>query len=228
MALKYGPGSGTSSEVGSSIETPEDTAKRTARNSEGGTGPGSATLLSGPPTSNHSRVLGGQGQPNHAEVPCAECGPVNVSNETKSGEVWSWSAVKWIPGGQNLSTKNPGRKKLVAKRRKPVKKQHLIEVKGLERRQPEQNNFPNLEVKNIKGLVLPQPPRIIKKARRQRKPPTIGNTDQSQLSITKFLEATRGVQPQNVSPLERVPTPVKSKSDTGVLKKIDTGVLKMT
>ena len=41
MALKYGPGSGTSSAVGSSIEaeTPEDTAKRTARNSEGGTGP---------------------------------------------------------------------------------------------------------------------------------------------------------------------------------------------
>ena len=103
-----------------------------------------------------------------------------------------------------------------------------MEVKGLERRQPEQNNFPNLEVKNIKGLVLPQPPRIIKKARRQRKPPTIGNTDQSQLSIKKFLEATRGVQPQNVSPLERVPTPVKSKSDTGVLKKVDTGVLKMT
>ena len=210
MALKYGPGSGTSSAVGFSIEAeaPEDTAKRTAQNSEGGNGPGSATLLSGPPTSNHSRVLGGQGQPNHAEVPSAECGPVNVPKETKSGEVWSWSAVKWIPGGQNLSTKNPGRKKLVAKRRKPVKKQLLMEVKGLERRQPEQNNFPNLEVKNIKGLVLPQPPRIIKKARRQRKPPTIGNTDQSQLSTKKFLEATRGVQPQNVSPLEMVPTPV--------------------
>ena len=79
---------------------------------------------------------------------------------------------------------------------------------------------------NVKGLVLPQPPRIIKKARRQRKPPTIGSEDQNQLSIKKFLEATRGVQPQNVSPLERVPTPVKNKSDTGVLKKVDTGVLK--
>merc|ERR1712208_5595 len=69
-------------------------------------------------------------------------------------------------------------------------------------------------------------PRIIKKARRQRKPPPIGSEDQNQLSIKKFLEATRGVQPQNVSPLERVPTPVKNISDTGVLKKVDTGVLK--
>ena len=99
--------------------------------------------------------------------------------------------MKWIPGGQNLSTKNPGRKKLVAKRRKPVKKQHLMEVKGLERRQPVQNNFPNLEVKNIKGLVLPQPT-----ARRQRKPPTIGNTDQNQLSIKQLLEATGGFNPK--------------------------------
>ena len=75
-----------------------------------------------------------------------------------------------------------------------------MEVKGLERRKPEQNTFSNLGTKHVKGLVLPQPPRIIKKARRQRKPPTIGNKDQSQLSIKKFLEATRGVQPQNVSP----------------------------
>ena len=29
-----------------------------------------------------------------------------------------------------------------------------------------------------------------------------------------------------MSPLEKVPTPVKNKSDTGVLKKVDTGVLK--
>ena len=92
--------------------------------------------------------------------------------------------MKWIPGGQNLSTKNPGRKKLVAKRRKPVKKQHLMEVKGLERRQPEQNNFPNLEVKNVKGLVLPQPPRIIKKARRQRKPPHLGMTTRTNFLST--------------------------------------------
>ena len=54
MAPKYGPVSEASAGVGTSMEaeTPEDTAKRTARNSEGGTGPGSATLLSGPPTSN--------------------------------------------------------------------------------------------------------------------------------------------------------------------------------
>ena len=60
-----------------------------------------------------------------------------------------------------------------------MKKQLLMEVKGPERRKPEQNNFPNLGAKNVKGLVLPQPPRIIKKARRQRKPPTIGNEDQN-------------------------------------------------
>ena len=130
--------------------------------------------------------------------------------------------MKRTPSSQNF----PERKKLVAKRRKPVKKQLLMEVKEPERRKPEQNNFPSLGAKNVKGLVLPQPPRIIKKARRQRKPPTIGSEDQNQLSIQKFLEATRGVQPQNVSPLDRVPTPVKNKSDTGVLKKVDTGVLK--
>ena len=104
MALKDGPDYGTSSEVGLSMvaETPEDTANRTARNSEGGTGSGSAALLSGSPTSNHSRVLGGQGQPDHAEVPSAECGPVNIPKKTKStldksGGVWSWDAVKRIP-----------------------------------------------------------------------------------------------------------------------------------
>ena len=79
-------------------------------------------------------------------------------------------AVKRTPSGENFSE----RKKLVAKRRKP-----------------EQNNVPILGVKNVKGLVLPQPPRIIKKARRQRKSPTIGSEDQNQLSIKKFLEATR-------------------------------------
>ena len=97
---------------------------------------------------------------------------------------------------------------------------------NLERRQPEQNNPPNLGPKNVNKLVLPQPPRIIKKARRQRKSPTFRNEDQNQLSIKKFLEATREVQPQNGSPLERVPTPVKNRSGTGVLKKVDTGVLK--
>ena len=96
----------------------------------------------------------------------------------------------------------------------------------LERRKPEQNNPPNLGPENVKMLELPQPPRIIKKARRQRKPPTFRNEDQ--LSIKKFLEATRGVQPQNGSPLGRVPTPDKNSSGTGVLKKVDTGVLKMT
>ena len=76
--------------------------------------------------------------------------------------------------------------------------------------------------KNVKMLELPQPPRLIKKARRQRKPPTFRNEDQ--LSINKFLEATKGVQPQNGSPLERVPTPDKNR----VLKKVDTGILEMT
>ena len=198
MALKHGPGSGTSSELGLSMEaeTPEDTANRTARNSEGGNGPGSATLLSEPPISNHSRVPGGGAKAAHAEVPCAKSGPVNVPKKTmctldKSGGVWSWGAVKRIPRSQNL-----------------------------ERRQPEQNNPPNLGPKNVKKLVLPQPPRIIKKARRQRKSPTFRNEDQNQLSIKKFLEATRGVQPQNGSPLERVPTPDKNSSGMGVLKKV--------
>ena len=61
MALKDGPDYGTSSEVGLSMvaETPEDTANRTTRNSEGGNGQGSAALLSEPPISNHSRALGG-------------------------------------------------------------------------------------------------------------------------------------------------------------------------
>merc|ERR1712055_1110137 len=111
---------------------------------------GSATLLSEPPISNHSRVLGVLGQPKHAEVPSAECGAVNVPRyrvpdikTSDKSEVWSWGAVKRTPSSQNF----PERKKLVAKRRKP-----------------EQNNVPILEVKNVKGLVLPQPPRIIKKA----------------------------------------------------------------
>ena len=132
-------------------ETPEDTANRTARNSEGGNGQGSAALLSEPPISNHSRVPGGGAKAAHAEVPFAKYGPVNVpgyrvpniKTSDKSSEVWGWSAVKRTPSSQNF----PERKKLVAKRRKP-----------------EQNNVPILGVKNVKGLVLPQPPRIIKKA----------------------------------------------------------------
>ena len=111
----------------------QNTAKSTARNSEGGTGLGSAALLSGSPTSNHSRVLGGQGQPNHAEVPSAECGPVNVPRyrvpdikTSDKSEVWSWGAVKRTPSSQNF----PERKKLVAKRRKPVKKTTFDGSKG--------------------------------------------------------------------------------------------------
>ena len=78
-------------------ETPKDTAKRTTQNSEDGPGLGSATLLSVPPSSNHSSVLGGQGQPDHPEVPSAECGPVNVPRETKSCDGRSWSGVKRFP-----------------------------------------------------------------------------------------------------------------------------------
>ena len=83
MALKYGPGSGVSLGVGFSMEaeTPEDTANRTTQNGEDGPGPGSATLLSAPPSSNHSSVLGGQVQLDHAEVPCAKRCPVNVPRE---------------------------------------------------------------------------------------------------------------------------------------------------
>ena len=82
----------------------------------------------------------------------------------------------------------------------------------MERSKPEKNNPPNLGPKNVKMLELPQPPRLIKKARRQKKSPSFRNEDQ--LSIKKFLE--------------RVPTPDKNSSGTGVLKKVDTGVLKMT
>ena len=53
-----------------------------------------------------------------------------------------------------------------------------MDKEGLERSKPEQNIAPQFEVKRIKELVLPQPPRILKKARMQRKTPT-GNTDKS-------------------------------------------------
>merc|ERR1711888_384543 len=129
MALKDGPDYGTSSEIGLSMvaETPEDTANRTTRNSEGGNGQGSATLLSEPPISNHSRVPGGGAKLRraaHAEVPSAKFDPVNVPKKTtctldKSDGVWSRGAVKRVHRNQNL-----------------------------ERRKPEKNNPPNLGPKN--------------------------------------------------------------------------------
>ena len=172
-------------------ETPEDTVNRKTRNSEGGNGQGSAALLSEPPISNHSRAHGGGAKLRrapHAEVPSAKLDPVNVPKKTtctldKSDCVWSRGAVEKVP-------------------RKQI----------LERSKPEKNNPPNLGPKNVKMLELPQPPRLIKKARRQKKSPSFRNEDQ--LSIKKFLE--------------RVPTPDKNSSGTGVLKKVDTGVLKMT
>ena len=58
----------------------------------------------------------------------------------------------------------------------------------LERSKPEKNNPPNLGPKNVKKLELPHPPRLIKKAKRQKKYPSVRNGDQ--LPITNFL---RGV-----------------------------------
>ena len=82
MALKDGPRAALSA-VGSSkvAETPEDTASRKTRNSEGGNGQGSAALLSDPPISNRSRALGGAAKLRraaHAEVPSAKLDPVNI------------------------------------------------------------------------------------------------------------------------------------------------------
>ena len=87
MALKDGPDYGTSSGVGLSMvaETPEDTANRKTRNSEGGNGQGSAALLSEPTISNHSRAHGGGAKLRrapHAEVPSAKSDPVNVPKKT--------------------------------------------------------------------------------------------------------------------------------------------------
>merc|ERR1712215_279648 len=170
--------------------TPADTASRKTRNSEGGNGQGSAALLSDPPISNHSRALGGGAKLRraaHAEVPSAKLDLVNIpikENITQprldnSDNVWSRGAVEKVP-----------------------------EKQILERSKPEKNNPPNLGPKNVKMLELQQPPRLIKKARRQKKSPSFRNEDQ--LSIKKFLE--------------RVPTPDKSSSRTGVLKKVYTGV----
>ena len=171
MALKDGPRAALSA-VGSSkvAETPEDTATGKTRNSEGGNGQGSAALLSDPPISNHSRALGGGAKLRraaHAEVPSAKLDLVNTPiKETitqprldNSDNVWSRGAVEKVP-----------------------------EKQILERSKPEKNNPPNLGPKNVKKLELPHPPRLIKKAKRQKKYPSVRNGDQ--LPITNFL---RGV-----------------------------------
>ena len=111
----------------------------------------------------------------HAEVPIAKFDLANVPKKTmctldKSDCVWSRGAVEKVP-------------------RKQI----------LERSKPEKNNPPNLGPKNVKILELPQPPRLIKEARRQKKSPSFRNEDQ--LSIKKFLE--------------RVPTQDKKSSGTG-------------
>ena len=152
MALKDGPRAVLSA-VGSSkvAETPEDTANRTTLNSEGGNGQGSAALLSEPPISNHSRALGGAAKLRraaHAEVPSAKLDPVNIPIKKTitpprldtSEKVWSGGAVEKVP-----------------------------EKQILERSKPEKNNPPNLGPKNVKKLELPHPPRLIKKAKRQKK-----------------------------------------------------------
>ena len=135
MALKDGPRAALSA-VGSSkvAETPEDTAPRKTRNSEGGNGQGSAALLSDPPISNHSRALGGGAKLRraaHVEVPSTKLDLVNTPiKETitqprldNSGNVWGRGAVEKVP-----------------------------EEQILERRKPEKNNPPNLGPKNVKKL----------------------------------------------------------------------------
>ena len=47
----------------------------------------------------------------------------------------------------------------------------------LERSKPEKNNPPNLGPKNVKKLELPHQPRLIKKAKRQKKYPSVRNGD---------------------------------------------------
>ena len=58
-----------------------------------------------------------------------------------------------------------------------------------------QNIVPQLVVNDEekKKLMLPQPPRVIKKAKRQRN--SLGNREYSTLSIKVSLEAIRGDQP---------------------------------
>jgi len=209
MALKDGPRAALSA-VGSSkvAETPEDTASGKTRNSEGGNGQGSAALLSDPPISNHSRALGGGAKLRraaHAEVPSAKLDLVNTPiKETitqprldNSGNVWGRGAGEKVPETQGLSRLGlPGRTggpdmggpdlglNLGPKN---VKKFEPVE-QILERRKPEENNPPNLGPKNVKKLELPHKPRVIKKAKRQKKHTSVRNEDQ--LPITNFL---RGV-----------------------------------
>ena len=142
----------TCTEVGGGFPT-----KR--RSSENGSGPWSATLQSGPSTSSSS-VLGGKFD--HAEVPCAKRCPVNVQKETKDDKGWSWGAAKRFPG----SKANPGKRQLVVMRRQHEKnKFELMDKEGINRSEHEQNTGPQLEVKKVKGLVLPQPPRLLRKGR---------------------------------------------------------------
>ena len=117
MAIKYGLGTGVSLGVGliMDAETPEDTAKRTAQNNEDGPGPGSATLLSAPPSSNHSSVLGGQVQIDHAEVPFAKRCPVNVPKYTKCHATRECRKKK--ASRYEEKTKEKQMRKLVAMRR---------------------------------------------------------------------------------------------------------------
>ena len=91
----------------------------------------------------------------------------------------------------------------------------------LERSKPEKNNPPNLGPKNVKKLEL-FPPRLIKKAKRQKKYPSFRNEDQ--LSITKFL---RGVPtPDNINSRQQVNGAATPGSGPGLGGAVPTGVLK--
>ena len=150
--------------------------------SEGVYGQGSAALLSETShISNHSRALGGAAKLRraaHAEVPSAKLDLVNIPiNKTKtpprldnSDKVGSGGAGEKVPEKRFLERSKPvknnpnlGPKKV----KKPEPEKQI-----LERSEPKKNN-PNLGLKNVKKLEL-FPPRLIKKAKRQKNTPLSG------------------------------------------------------